>query len=106
MCNKAYKKILNGDDMIFCKWEENKLHNYKMVVSIPNIKGELAKLLTYLSTHDINIIFIEYGRDKISHTRYCEIEFETNNPNKEQLKTLIEKRVKVIDFFSKADAYK
>lgn len=106
MCNKAYKKILNGDDMIFCKWEENKLHNYKMVVSIPNVKGELAKLLTYLSTHDINIIFIEYGRDKISHTRYCEIEFETNNPNKEQLKTLIEKRVKVIDFFSKADAYK
>ncbi len=106
MCNKAYKKILNGDDMLFCKWEENKLHNYKMVVSIPNIKGELAKLLTYLSTHDINIVFIEYGRDKISHTRYCEIEFETNNPNKEQLKTLIEKRVKVIDFFSKADAYK
>lgn len=106
MCNKAYKKILNGDDMLFCKWEENKLHNYKMVVSIPNVKGELAKLLTYLSTHDINIIFIEYGRDKISHTRYCEIEFETNNPNKEQLKTLIEKRVKVIDFFSKADAYK
>ncbi|MDY0321923.1 MAG: RelA/SpoT family protein [Arcobacteraceae bacterium] len=106
MCNKAYKKILNGDDMLFCKWEENKLHNYKMVVSIPNVKGELAKLLTYLSTHDINIVFIEYGRDKISHTRYCEIEFETNNPNKEQLKTLIEKRVKVIDFFSKADAYK
>ncbi len=106
MCNKAYKKILNGDDMLFCKWEENKLHNYKMVVSIPNVKGELAKLLTYLSTHDINIIFIEYGRDKISHTRYCEIEFETNNPNKEQLKTLIEKRVKIIDFFSKADAYK
>lgn len=106
MCNKAYKKILNGDDMLFCKWEENKLHTYKMVVSIPNVKGELAKLLTYLSTHDINIIFIEYGRDKISHTRYCEIEFETNNPNKEQLKTLIEKRVKIIDFFSKADAYK
>lgn len=106
MCNKAYKKILHGDDMLFCKWEENKLHNYKMVVSIPNVRGELAKLLTYLSTHDINIVFIEYGRDKISHTRYCEIEFETANPSKEQLKTLIEKRVKVIDFFSKADAYK
>ena len=106
MCNKAYKKILSGDDMLFCKWEENNLHNYKMVVSIPNIKGELAKLLTYLSTHDINIAFIEYGRDKISHTRFCEIEFETTNANKEQLKTLIEKRVKIIDFFSKADAYK
>ncbi|QOG13089.1 RelA/SpoT family protein [Arcobacter sp. FWKO B] len=106
MCNKAYKKILNGDHMLFCKWEENKLHNYKMVVSIPNVKGELAKLLTYLSVHDINIVFIEYGRDKISHTRYCEIEFETTHANKEHLKTLIEKRVKIIDFFSKADAYK
>ncbi|MGI6723079.1 MAG: bifunctional (p)ppGpp synthetase/guanosine-3',5'-bis(diphosphate) 3'-pyrophosphohydrolase [Arcobacter butzleri] len=106
MCNKAYKKILNNEEMLYCKWADNSLHNYKMVVSLPNIKGELAKLLTYLSTIDINIVSIEYGKDKISHTRYCEIEFETTNPNKEQLKALVEKKAKIIDFISKADAYK
>ena len=105
MCDKAYKKIKDEKDMLFCSWIENKLYQYKMVVSLPNTKGELAKLLTYMSQYKCYILSVNFGREKHSYVQYCDIEFEIDKKNRDEVRKLIEMRVKVIDFFSKKDAY-
>ena len=40
-----------------------------------------------------------------STLQYCDIEFEMNNSNVDQVRKIIEKKAKVIEFFSKKDAY-
>ncbi len=105
MCDKAYGKIKSYEPMLFCQWQMDTFYQYKMVVSLPNTKGELAKLLTYMSQYEGYILSIAYGREKHSYRQYCDIEFEINNGNVDFVRQLIEKKAKVIDFFSKKDAY-
>ncbi len=105
MCDKAYKKIMSTDDMLFCKWTKDTLYHYKMVVSLPNTKGELARLLSYMSQYEGYILSVDYGREKHSYRQYCDIEFEMNNSNIEEVRKIIERKTKVIEFFSKKDAY-
>lgn len=106
MCDKAYAKIKTDHPMLFCSWIKDTIYQYKMVVSLPNTRGELAKLLSYMAQYEIYILGVEYGREKHSYVQYCDIEFEINNGSLEEVKKLIQKKVKVIDFFSKKDAYK
>jgi len=106
MCDKAYEKIKTDHQMLFCSWIKDTIYQYKMVVSLPNTRGELAKLLSYMAQYEIYILGVEYGREKHSYVQYCDIKFEINNGNLEEVKKLIQKKVKVIDFFSKKDAYK
>jgi len=106
MCDKAYDKIRTKHQMLFCKWTKDTLYQYKMVVSLPNTKGELARLLTYMSQYEGYILSVEYGRQKHSYRQYCDIEFEINKSNIDEVRKTIERKVKVIEFFSKKDAYK
>jgi GTP pyrophosphokinase len=105
MCDKAYNKIKNNHQMLFCKWTKNSVYQYKMVISIPNTKGELAKVLTYMAENEFYILGVDFGRQKHSYIQYCDIEFEANKSNIDEVKKIIEKKVKVIEFFSKKDAY-
>jgi GTP pyrophosphokinase len=106
MCDKAYAKIKTNHPMLFCAWVQDTVYQYKMVVSLPNTRGELAKLLSHMAQYEIYILAVEYGREKHSYIQYCDIEFEINNGNLEEVKKLIQKKAKVIEFFSKKDAYK
>ncbi len=107
MCENAYKMIKKDTQMLFCDWVKDKFYKYKMVVSFPNVRGELAKLLTYLSVdHEATILSVDYGRDMYTPNQYCTIDFEIKSDNKEQIKTMIEQKVKVIEFYQSLDAYK
>lgn len=105
MCDKAYNKIKTNQEMLFCKWTIDTVYQYKMVISIPNTKGELAKVLTYMAEYEFYILGVEFGRQPHSYIQYCYIEFEINKSNIEDVKKIIEKKVKVIEFYSKKDAY-
>lgn len=105
MCDKAYTQIKDSQEMLFCEWQMGTFYQYKMVVSLPNTRGELGKLLTHMSQYEGYILSISYGREKHSYRQYCDIEFEINNANIENVRQLVEKKAKVIDFFSKKDAY-
>ncbi|RXJ98892.1 bifunctional (p)ppGpp synthase/hydrolase [Arcobacter sp. CECT 8986] len=105
MCDKAYKKIKSKHNMLFCKWTKDTLYPYKMVVSLANTKGELAKLLMYMSKYEGYILSVDYGREKHSYRQYCDIEFEINNSNVEEVRKIVEQKAKVIEFTSKKDAY-
>ena len=107
MCESAYKKIKQKHQMLYCDWVKDKFYTYKMVVSFPNVRGEMARLLTYLSIdHEATILFIEYGKDKYASNQYCKIDFEIKNDNKKQVREFIEQKVKIIDFYLNIDAYK
>lgn len=105
MCDKAYNKIKTNQQMLFCTWTKNSVYQYKMLISIPNTKGELAKIFTYLSLNEFYILGVSFGRQKHTFIQYCEIEFETDKPNIEEVKKIVEKKAKIIEFFSKKDAY-
>ena len=105
MCDKAYSKIKTNQQMLFCKWTKSSVYQYKMLISIPNTKGELAKILTYLAEYGFYILAIEFGRQKHSYIQYCDIEVEIDNSSIEEVRKIIERKVKVIEFFSKKDAY-
>ena len=105
MCDKAYDKIKTNQEMLFCKWTKDTVYQYKMVISIPNTKGELAKVLTYMAEYEFYILGIEFGRQIHSYIQYCYIEFEINKSNIDEVRRIIERKVKVIEFYSKKDAY-
>ena len=105
MCDKAYDKIKINQQMLFCKWTKDTVYQYKMVISIPNTKGELAKVLTYMAENEFYILGVEFGRQSHSYIQYCYIEFEINKSNIDEVRKIIERKVKVIEFYSKKDAY-
>ncbi len=107
LCEKAYKKMKKNNQMLYCDWVKDKFYTYKMVVSFANMRGELAKFLTYLSVeHEATILLIDYGRDKYASNQYCTIDFEIKNDNKDQVRALCEQKVKIIEFYLSLDAYK
>ncbi len=94
MCDKAYKKIKSKQNMLFCKWTKDTLYPYKMVVSLANTKGELAKLLMYMSKYEGYILSVDYGREKHSYRQYCDIDFEINNSNVEEVRKIVRTKSK------------
>jgi GTP pyrophosphokinase len=107
MCQTAYQKMKKQNQMVFCDWIDDKYYSYTMVVSFPNVRGEMAKLLSYLSIeHKATILFIEYGKDKYASAQHCKIEFEIKDDNKDRVKEFCEQKVKVIEFYMNKDAYK
>ena len=107
MCENAYTKMQNNEPMVFTRWSDDKFYLYKMVVSLPNRRGELARLLTHLSENDeATILFIEYGKDRHSDVQYCTIDFEIKNANVDKVKRMVSQKAKIIEFYSGNDAYK
>ncbi|MBI3874270.1 MAG: bifunctional (p)ppGpp synthetase/guanosine-3',5'-bis(diphosphate) 3'-pyrophosphohydrolase [Arcobacter sp.] len=105
-CENAYSLMKEKNQRVFCKGSDDKYYIYKMVVSLKNVKGELARLLTHLSNHDATILFIEYGKDRHSHIQYCTIDFEIKNNNSDKIKKIVNQKAKIIEFYSGDDAYK
>jgi GTP pyrophosphokinase len=106
LCNNAYEKMKLNENMVFCRWIAHKFYVYKMVVNLPNTRGELAKLLVYLAKLKATILFVEYGKDKYAQNQFCKIDFEVDNANQKELYEKIAKKTKIIEFYSAQDAYK
>ncbi len=106
MCENAYDLMKQSKQMVYCQWSNERYYTYKMVISLQNTRGELARLLTYLSDNDAGILFIEYGKDIHSHIQYCNIDFEIKNNSTEKVKQIVSKKAKIIEFYSGNDAYK
>jgi len=106
MCKSAAKFLDTKEKMIFVRWERKSLYNYKLIGSLHNEKGALAKFLTYLAKLEIDISSIELGKNSVEYTKYCEIEFESKDENMNLLRAKIENNIKVIHLIRTDDAYK
>jgi GTP pyrophosphokinase len=106
MCENAYNRMKNNEQMVFSRWSNDKYYMYKMVISLSNTRGELARFLIHLSNNEAVILFVEYGKDKHAHVQYCTIDFEIKNNNLEKVKKMVNQKARVIEFYSGQDAYK
>jgi len=104
-CEKAYKLIKEKTPMFYIEWSDNKMQGFRLLVTLKDEKGELAKFLSFLAKIDLNIISIKLG-DGSSVSNVCEVIFETRSHDQNRLKDLLDKKFKVIELVSLTDAYK
>lgn len=105
-CTHANKLMDAHDPMVFVKWTEDKLDQYKLLVSIENKKGSLASFLLFLAKIDIDLLSIELAKSENSHTDYFELVVEIPKKSKEKLLQDLNQKYKIIEFLPCGDAYK
>jgi len=106
MCENAYELINNKKEMVYASWSADKYYTYKMVLSLQNKKGELARLLNHLSNNEALILSIDFRRDESTHIQYCTLDMQIKNPSIDKVKKIVSKKAKVVECYSSSDAYK
>jgi len=106
MCKNAQKYLDAQEPMVFVRWEKKIIYNYKLIASLHNTKGALAKFLTYLARLEIDISSIELGKNSNEYTKLCELGFETTYDDINALRAKLDKKIKVIHLIRTDDAYK
>ncbi|MFK5937942.1 MAG: RelA/SpoT family protein [Sulfurimonas sp.] len=106
MCKNAQKHLDAQEPMVFVRWEKKIIYNYKLIASLRNTKGALAKFLTYLARLEIDISSIELGKNSSEYTKLCELGFETTYDDINALRAKLDKKTKVIHLIRTDDAYK
>ncbi|MEA2029720.1 MAG: TGS domain-containing protein, partial [Campylobacterota bacterium] len=105
LCGDAYKKMEDGGEMLFVKWNNSKVSRYKLIISLQNQKGILANLLLWLGELGLNVVSINLGIENSENADYCYIEVESNKEDKNKLSEKISQKFKLIDIFNVEDAY-
>ena len=106
MCKNAQKYLDAQEPMVFVRWEKKIIYNYKLIASLHNTKGALAKFLTFLAKLEIDISSIELGKNSSEYTKFCELGFETKYDDINALRAKLDKKIKVIHLIRTDDAYK
>jgi guanosine-3',5'-bis(diphosphate) 3'-pyrophosphohydrolase len=106
MCKHAAVMMEKNEPMVFVRWVQQQFNRYHLIISMPNAQGSLAELLTYMAKMGADINSIELGKEKSEHTQYCEMEFQTLENDLNRLKSKLEKKGKIIQFFRTDDAYR
>ncbi|MBD3798595.1 MAG: bifunctional (p)ppGpp synthetase/guanosine-3',5'-bis(diphosphate) 3'-pyrophosphohydrolase [Epsilonproteobacteria bacterium] len=106
MCKNAAVKIDHHEPMVFVKWKAQHYFRYHLIISMQSAQGSLAELLTYMAKMGVDINSIELGKEKFEHTQYCEMEFQTLEADLNRLRSKLEKKGKIIQFFRTDDAYR
>jgi len=106
MCKHASSMIDEHHPMVFVQWKQQHFSRYHLIISMANAKGSLADLLTYMAKMDCDIESIELGKAKSEHTQYCEMEFQTLERDLNRLRSKLDKKGKIIQFFRTDDAYR
>ncbi len=108
-CSHAKELIDSGEKSVFIKWGETKNTQYKLLVSIENKKGALAKFLQFLAKIDIDLLNINLSKSEDSFTAYFEILVDipkNSKASKEKILGSKSENYKIIDFYPVDDAYK
>lgn len=106
MCKNAAGLIDRREPMVFVRWRAQHYFRYHLIISMQSAQGSLADLLTYMAKMGADINSIELGKEKSEHTQYCEMEFQTLEADINRLRSKLEKKGKIIQFFRTDDAYR
>lgn len=106
MCKHASSMIEAHEQMVFVRWKQQQFNRYHLIISMTNAQGSLADLLTYMAKMGADINSIELGKERSEHTQYCEMEFQTLENDLNRLRSKLEKKGKIIQFFRTDDAYR
>jgi len=105
LCMNAYSKIMVGESMLYVQWNQSKMGRYRLILSLPNQQGELAKLLVRLSDLSLNVTGIVFGISNSDTAEYCTLEVESNSAKKIDIEKEISKKFKLIEIIALDDAY-
>jgi GTP pyrophosphokinase len=106
MCKHAAVMMERHEPMVFVRWKQQHYFRYHLIISMQSAQGSLADLLTYMAKMGADINSIELGKEKSEHTQYCEMEFQTLEADINRLRSKLEKKGKIIQFFRTDDAYR
>ncbi|MCK9373430.1 MAG: RelA/SpoT family protein [Sulfuricurvum sp.] len=106
MCKNAAALIDRHEPMLFVRWKRQDYFRFHLIISMQNAQGSLADLLTYMAKMGADINSIELGKERSEHTQYCEMEFQTLERDTSKLRSKLEKKGKIIQFFRTDDAYR
>lgn len=106
MCKNAAGLIDRREPMVYVRWKAQHYFRYHLIISMQSAQGALADLLTYMAKMGADINSIELGKEKSEHTQYCEMEFQTLEADINRLRSKLEKKGKIIQFFRTDDAYR
>jgi len=106
MCKNAAGLIDRREPMVYVRWRAQHYFRYHLIISMQSAQGALADLLTYMAKMGADINSIELGKEKSEHTQYCEMEFQTLEADINRLRSKLEKKGKIIQFFRTDDAYR
>ncbi|MDD2368476.1 MAG: RelA/SpoT family protein [Sulfuricurvum sp.] len=106
MCKNAAVMIDRREPMVFVRWKAQHYYRYHLIISMQSAQGALADLLTYMAKMGADINSIELGKEKSEHTQYCEMEFQTLEADINRLRSKLERKGKIIQFFRTDDAYR
>ncbi|MDX9966312.1 bifunctional (p)ppGpp synthetase/guanosine-3',5'-bis(diphosphate) 3'-pyrophosphohydrolase [Sulfuricurvum sp. IAE1] len=106
MCKHAASMMEKHEPMVFVRWKQQHYFRYHLIISMQSAQGSLADLLTYMAKMGADINSIELGKERTEHTQYCEMEFQTLEADINRLRSKLEKKGKIIQFFRTDDAYR
>ena len=106
LCSKAYGLMKSDTKMLYIEWRSKKSSKYRMILSLQNKKGALLELFKELNKLDLNVTNIELGIQSSDTAEYCKLEVETTSDSSNEIKDIISRKFKLVDFISLKDAYK
>lgn len=106
MCKNAAAMIDRHEPMVFVRWKAQHYYRYHLIISMQSAQGSLADLLTFMAKMGADLNSIELGKERAEHTQYCEMEFQTLEPDINRLRSKLERKGKIIQFFRTDDAYR
>jgi GTP pyrophosphokinase len=106
MCKNAASMIERHEPMVYVRWRAQNYYRYHLIISMQSAQGSLADLLTYMAKMGADINSIELGKERSEHTKYCEMEFQALENDINRLRSKLEKKGKIIQFFRTDDAYR
>ncbi len=106
LCDRAYNLMEKNETMVFVKWTKDAPERYKLIVSLENKRGALAKFLAYLAKMQINLVTIELGKSEEGHIDFFEMILEIPDKSVKSIRNNLKSKYRIIEFVSANDAYK
>ena len=106
LCDRAYRLLEENATMVFVKWTRDAPERYKLIVSLENKRGALARFLAYLAKMQINLVTIELGKSEEGHVDFFEMILELPDKSVNSIRNNLKSKYSVIEFVSVNDVYK
>ncbi len=105
-CEKAYRKLQQGDPVLKASWVGDRVGLYRLVVNLENRRGALAELVGFLSRQNINIATLSLGKAGLDLPSWCEVVAECDLTRVQRVRGRIEKRFSLVEFAPADDNYR
>ncbi len=107
-CKNAQELINDYHKCYFVEWKKKKEQKYKLIVSIENQKGALAKFLQYLAKIEVDLLNISMSKSEDAMTSFFDIDIEVKKDGEKVLEKILNQNdnfYNIVDYFSLDDAY-